>query len=155
MEQTNNFTKSLKLLAELEWSNRKDGGYTNDPTDPGGETKFGISKRAHPNVDIKNLTFDEACKIYIKEYWDACGCDSIPFPFCTIVFDTAVNCGTGRARDWMRKASDSKAYLELRKQYYIDIINKNTRLIKYARGWWNRLADLKKFVDVNQPDQGT
>lgn len=153
MDQTNNFIKSLKFVGAWEWGNRKDGGYTNDPQDPGGETKWGISKRAHPKLDIKNLTFEEACNIYQKEYWDACGCDSIPMPLCTVVFDSAVNCGVSAAKDWMRKASDAKTYLDLRKQYYIDKINRNTNLMKYAKGWWNRLADLKKFVDISLQSQ--
>lgn len=46
----------------------REGGYVNDPNDPGGETKFGISKKAHPNVDIKNLTREGALAIYKSEY---------------------------------------------------------------------------------------
>lgn len=46
-----------------------EGGYVNDPKDPGGETKFGISKAAYPNVDIANLTVDQAKEIYRKDYW--------------------------------------------------------------------------------------
>ena len=34
----------------------EEGGYVNDPTDKGGETNFGISKRAYPNLDVFNLT---------------------------------------------------------------------------------------------------
>ncbi|OXE36892.1 MAG: hypothetical protein CGW95_04725, partial [Phenylobacterium zucineum] len=41
-----------------------EGGYTNNPQDPGGETKFGISKRAYPDQDIANLTLDAAKAIY-------------------------------------------------------------------------------------------
>ena len=37
-----------------------EGGYVNDPDDPGGETKYGISKKAYPKIDIKNLTKEEA-----------------------------------------------------------------------------------------------
>jgi lysozyme family protein len=46
-----------------------EGGYSNDPNDPGGETNFGISKRAYPNVDIKNLTRDGAKEIYLHDFW--------------------------------------------------------------------------------------
>ena len=56
----------------------EEGGYSNDPNDPGGETNFGISKRSHPNVDIKNMTQDEAESIYKYLYWDACRCESLP-----------------------------------------------------------------------------
>jgi len=44
----------------LKW----EGGYVNDPRDSGGETKFGISKKAYPNLDIKNLTQQQAGEIY-------------------------------------------------------------------------------------------
>lgn len=47
-----------------------EGGYVNDPDDPGGMTKYGISQRAHPDVDIKNLTIDGAKEIYRLEYWE-------------------------------------------------------------------------------------
>lgn len=53
-----------------ETSGRKDGAYTNDPKDAGGETKWGISKRANPDVNIKDLTYKEAIKIYYTKYWD-------------------------------------------------------------------------------------
>ena len=46
-----------------------EGGYVNDPLDPGGETKFGISKRSYPNLDIKNLSRNKAIEIYYKDYW--------------------------------------------------------------------------------------
>ena len=46
-----------------------EGGYVNDPNDLGGETKYGITKRFYPDVDIKNLTEDEARKIYYDDYW--------------------------------------------------------------------------------------
>ena len=74
-----------------------EGGYVNDPNDPGGETKFGISKRAYPNLDITNLTIDDAKAIYLRDFWDKCGCDSLPSPVNFNVFDTAVNSGVREA----------------------------------------------------------
>lgn len=44
--------------------------YVSDLDDPGGETNWGISKRAHPNEDIKNMDWKRASEIYKKEYWD-------------------------------------------------------------------------------------
>lgn len=71
-----------------------EGGYVNDPKDSGGETKFGISKRAYPNVDIKNLTTDEAKAIYKKDYWDKIKGDDIDDDLVAYeIFDTAVNMG--------------------------------------------------------------
>ena len=47
-----------------------EGGYVNDPDDPGGETNFGVAKRSHPDVDIANLTKDGAKEIYKEHYWN-------------------------------------------------------------------------------------
>lgn len=47
-----------------------EGGYSNDPSDPGGETKFGIAKRWYPDLDIKNLTVADATEIYLRDYWE-------------------------------------------------------------------------------------
>ena len=74
-----------------------EGGYVNDPADPGGETKFGISKRSYPDLDIANLTREAVKPIYLKDFWNRCGCDSLPSPVNFNVFDTAVNSGVWTA----------------------------------------------------------
>ena len=79
------FDKAFQLIVGLE------GGYSNDPRDPGGETKFGVSKKYHPNLDIKNLTIDGAKAIYLKEYWIPAGCDNAPYPMDICLFDSQVN----------------------------------------------------------------
>lgn len=86
------FDKEYERVLGLE------GNYSNDPDDPGGETKYGISKKAHPELDIKNLTLDDAKKIYYLEYWakinlGAVANDSIAGE----MFDTGVNCGVSEA----------------------------------------------------------
>lgn len=72
-----------------------EGGYVNNPADPGGETQWGISKRAYPNVDIKALTRDDAKAIYRRDYWDALSLDAWPFAEAFQLFDFAVNSGVG------------------------------------------------------------
>lgn len=75
-----------------------EGGYVNDDDDPGGETKYGITKRTYPDLDIKNLTVAEAASIYLRDWWSK-------YPFSGIgsqqiankVFDLAVNMGTQQA----------------------------------------------------------
>lgn len=76
---------------------RAEGGYVNNPKDPGGETNYGISKRAHPDVDIRNLTPDQAVDIYVREYWQPLGLNQIPAPLAVLVFDMGVNAGPDRA----------------------------------------------------------
>jgi lysozyme family protein len=70
-------------------------GYSNDPNDPGGETNWGISKRAYPQLDIRNLTREDAKAIYLRDYWDKVRGipDSVKFQ----MFDFAVNSGIGNA----------------------------------------------------------
>ena len=46
-----------------------EGGYVNNPADPGGETKFGISKRSYPDVNIAALTLADAKAIYRRDFW--------------------------------------------------------------------------------------
>ncbi len=148
MNNLNDFRTALAFTLKWEVGNKPNGGYTNDPTDPGGETKYGIAKRYHPSLDIKNLTPEQAASIYATEYWDAAGCDSLSFPFNAAVFDTSVNCGVQRALDWMKQAQDVNIFLGLRKQFYYDQVNKVPTKIKYLKGWIARLADLQKLVDI-------
>lgn len=70
-----------------------EGGYVNDPRDPGGETKFGISKRSYPAEDIKGLTLERAKAIYRRDFWGVAGCDAVPGPMKFDLFDMAVNSG--------------------------------------------------------------
>lgn len=77
-----------------------EGGYSLDPRDPGGETNFGISKRAYPAVDIKNLTRDGAIAIYQRDYWP--GISQLSAPLSFQVFDFAVNAGKYRAIQYLQ-----------------------------------------------------
>ena len=82
-----------------------EGGYVYDSNDPGGETKYGISKRAYPNCDIKNLTLDKAKTIYKMDYWDEAKVEVLPPSWRLIVFDCAVNQGVGRAIKFIQKVA--------------------------------------------------
>lgn len=81
-----------------------EGGYVFDARDPGGETKFGISKRAYPNIDIHALTLDAAKAIYRRDYWQRCRCDELPPGVAFDVFDAAVNSGPAQAAKWLQAA---------------------------------------------------
>ena len=85
-----------------------EGGYVNDPKDPGGETNFGIAKRSHPDVDIKNLTKDGAKEIYKEVYWDKNKVESLPEDLRHIYFDMCVNQGKGRAVKILQQAANAK-----------------------------------------------
>jgi lysozyme family protein len=72
---------------------KAEGGYSNDPNDPGGETNFGVSKRSYPQLDIKNLTFEEACiNVYTPDYWNRYGISAInPQTIATKLFLALIN----------------------------------------------------------------
>jgi len=70
-----------------------EGGYVNDPADPGGETQWGISKRSYPSVDIKALTREGAIGIYKRDFWDRVNANDLPELLQFQVLDFAVNCG--------------------------------------------------------------
>lgn len=81
-----------------------EGGYVNDPRDPGGETKYGISKRAYPGEDIAGMTLDRAKAIYLRDYWGPAGCDAAPDAAKLDLFDMAVNSGVGAAVKALQRA---------------------------------------------------
>lgn len=82
------FDKAFKFLLDNE------GGYVNNKNDIGGETKYGISKRSYPNIDIKNLTLDKAKSIYKRDFWDIISGDKFDNEKLAIkVFDIGVNIG--------------------------------------------------------------
>lgn len=81
-----------------------EGGYVNHPDDPGGETKFGISKRSYPDEDIAGMTLDRAKEIYKRDYWDKAKCGQLPHPLDFQVFDAAVNSGAAKAVRWLQQA---------------------------------------------------
>ena len=71
-----------------------EGGYVNDPADPGGETKFGISKRSYPHIDIAAMNIYQAREIYRRDYWQACRLGEVRRERISgEIFDTAVNMG--------------------------------------------------------------
>jgi len=120
----------------------KEGGYVNDPSDPGGETNYGISKRAYPDLDIKALTLEDAKAIYWTDYWSAAGCGMYLDGFGGFIFDTAVNQGVGFVRGLMEREGFNEAMLiASRLRRYSEIVRKNPDMIKYLRGWVNRVAD--------------
>ena len=74
-----------------------EGGYVNNPADPGGETNFGISKRSYPMENIRGMTLARAKALYLRDYWGPAGCDAVPDGLKFDLFDMAVNSGVTTA----------------------------------------------------------
>lgn len=136
---------------------------TNDPDDSGGLTKYGISQRSYPDVDIRNLSEQQAKDIYKRDYWDKVKADEINSQAVAAnIFDTAVNMGPRTASRLAQIALDlqpvdgiigkqSIAALNAKDEEvfiaeytiakiarYAHICNKNKSQKKYLLGWVNR-----------------
>lgn len=147
---------------------KEEGGYVNDPKDPGGETKYGISKRSYPHINIKNLTLEQAKEIYHRDYWlkikgDQLHSDAVASEF----LEMAVNMGPvliiyfyqaaldvlGAHVDIDGNMNDStlkggmKVDQEMLKKcmqaqamtYYIDLSRNRPVLKKFLKGWFHRV----------------
>lgn len=148
----------------LDW----EGPETNDPDDNGGHTKYGISKAAHPDVDIKNLTLEEASKIYFNEYWQK-HFKELNEHIALKLFDLCINPGVtttiklfqGVLNNYFKKKlavdgvlgpnTTSAANSVNQKSLYSAFIYEMSKELesrsnrrknkKYILGWWNRLYD--------------
>jgi lysozyme family protein len=153
------------LKNALNWIIQIEGGLVNNPSDPGGVTKFGISQTSYPNLSISSLHISAAKQIYTRDYWDKCNADKIPYPVNIAVFDMAVNCGVTPAvkllqtvigvtadgvwGEMSRTALAQKTpdivfneYLWKRVEYY----KKLKKFSIFGRGWIARLLNLREYV---------
>jgi len=161
-EEMSKFDDIIEVVLEHE------GGYVNDPKDPGGETNFGIAKRSHPDVDIKNLTREGAKEIYKEVYWDKNKVESLPEELWHIYFDMCVNQGKSRAVKIIQRAVNGKggsltvdggmgpmtiaaigkSRVELdrvrayRVKYYSDLVTKKPDLERFYFGWFKRALEV-------------
>ena len=96
-----NFDKAIP------WVLKHEGGYVNHPSDPGGETNYGITKRSYPTLDIKNITVDQAKYIYKRDYWFK-ELDELPYSISAKLFDMSVNMGKFQAIKIAQRAAGVK-----------------------------------------------
>lgn len=143
----NNFQSAMQFIIPHE------GGYVNNPNDPGGETNYGIAKRSHPDVDIKNLTLAQALNIYLNEYWNFNHLDDRPYPYSIVLMDSYVQHKPEKVQAWDKQADgDRRAFLELRRSFYLRLIEVNPKMAVFKKGWMGRLCDLAKYADLLQQE---
>lgn len=142
-----------------------EGGYVNDPRDPGGETQWGIAKRSYPNVNIRTLTRPQAIEIYRRDFWQRVHGDDLPAEFSFQALDAAVNHGIGNAVRWMQraagvaddgvfgavtlaavKARDPADLALLFNAERIEFFCKLTTFATFGRGWMRRVAGNLRFA---------
>ena len=120
----------------------------NDPSDPGGATKYGVDQRSHPSVNIYALTESQALDIYKREYWDRNKIDSMPAKLGEAYFNCCVNCGAGRAKKILAQSRDVSSFILAQEGFYHRLAASNPKLKKFLKGWLNRTQDLRKFLKV-------
>jgi lysozyme family protein len=130
--------------------------------DTGGQTRYGISKRAHPDVDIEHLTRAQAEAIYRDRYWKPIKGEALPAPVALVLFDAAVNLGTQQAIRLLQRAlrvevdgvfgAKTQAavrgyrdvvelvvlFSEIRARLYQEIVDSRPVYRPYLRGWRTR-----------------
>lgn len=151
------FLECVKIVLDHE------GGDTivADPRDPGGLTRWGISEKSYPNIQISTLTKDEAIYIYEKDYWNKIWAQHIPKELRLMMFDCAVNQGVPQAIMMLQRALDVKVdgvmgdntlravrLKDVKK--IIDSVarqrlynySKNRKWDAFGKGWASRLLDI-------------
>ena len=156
------FEKAMQFV--LKW----EGGYVNDPTDSGGQTKYGISDRGdgvvdgHADLDgdkigdvpIKDMTLADALQAYKTRYWDFYKLYNFPSPLCIAMFDAFVQHNPKRVAEWIPKDySNWKGFNESRRLFYLRLIEKNPSQNRFKRGWMNRLNDLDKLCTIESQEE--
>jgi len=138
----------MSFDTEIENVLRREGGYANDPDDRGGKTNFGISSKANPDIDVENLTREQAVEIYKKRYWDKAQVESFPANMQAAVFDAAVQHGPETARQMAKRSGgDLSKFNGERAAIYRDLLRDPSQQ-KFKKGWANRLAEFGAQVAV-------
>ncbi len=145
MEYTEKFNKLVQFIFD-----REGREHENNPADPGGETHFGISKKSFPNLDIKNLTEEQAKEIYYNNYWLPMNCDSYDTKLALAIFDCAVNQGVGMAKQILTELHPSiltvENYLLKRLRHYFNLCQKNPKLFAFLKDWCLRVIKCSEFI---------
>lgn len=153
----------IKLILKLEGGEK----VTRDQRDPGGTTKYGISQRAYPNLDIENLTENAAVKIYGQDYWNKVSGDAIRSGLDLLVFDCAVNQGPEVAARLLQVASGApvdgvigpntlaaSAMPGIMKRFAKERVMRyatNPMFNVYGNGWINRIFTVfEKAVEISR-----
>jgi lysozyme family protein len=145
-----------------------EGGYVNHPDDPGGETKYGISKRSYPYLDIRKLTRDEAKTIYRKDFWEPLHGDALHDGVAFQLFDFAVNSGIDTAIRYYQRAlgvaddghfgpkslaatqamSESDQIMRLCAER-LDYMRRLSTWPTFGKGWAGRIAENLRYGAVD------
>lgn len=156
------FDSNENFRRALHFTFGNEGGYSNDPDDPGGRTMMGITEstllRAYQQQivghhDIKKLTRGEAEAVYGCLYWAPSRAQLMPWALCALHFDAAVNNGIGGAGRLLQRALNSLYNAEL-------VLDGSAgpatmRKMREVLGWSDGAAQLRRIESeyCNQREQ--
>jgi len=129
------FTAAVTTLLEVE------GGYVDNPSDPGGRTNWGISQRAYPGLDIRSLTREDAVSLYRRDYWARVPAH-LPDDVRWFLFDAAVNHGVSRALTWSQQHRTLDELVAARLRFYADLSTFGT----FGKGWTRRVSHVLEAI---------
>ena len=138
-----------KLERVLAFTLKWEGGYVSNPNDPGGATHYGISQRAFPDVNIKDLTLKQAVEFYRTHYWEAIKGDDRPFHEALAVFDFAVHSGVHRALVYWDAAENVEEYVVAR----LDFLTTLSTWDHFGKGWTRRINDLYHTINADRQER--
>ena len=167
---------------------KHEGGYVNDPLDSGGRTNLGVTQRVweefvgHPvtEADMKALTPEKIAPMYKLKYWNPSYCEVLPKGLDYVVFDFAVNAGTGRSVKTLQQAIGCVAdgvigpktmaaindanpkdlitkFSDARADFYQGIVARKPDQARFIKGWLNRVEESRKLAleEHNHNDKQT
>jgi lysozyme family protein len=159
-----NWGNAFKMMLASE------GGYVNHPSDPGGMTNLGVTKRVWEEwvgresneKEMRSLTPEMVEPLYKRKFWDACKCDDLPSGIDYLVFDFAVNAGVGRSAKILQtavgvtpdggigpmtlaavNAIPEAELIEKFSQAKEDFYRSLNTFETFGKGWLNRVAAVK------------
>ena len=153
-----NFDMAFDLVVQVEGKE-----YTNDPNDPGGPTKYGVTLATAKKLffdldkdgdvdenDVMLITVAEARAAFKGAYWDLIGADAMPAGIDILAADLAYNSGVARVRELYDY--DFHRFALKRWRYYLKLANKRQEFRGYFRGWSNRLETIIAACEAKFPN---
>ena len=138
---------------EIEQTLKFEGGL--NPSDTNRTpSMYGINQAAHPGIDVKKLSPEQAKDIYRKEYWEGIGAANLPERIQGMAYDTAVMAGPGRARQLIKQAGDDpEKFMAARESFLNSLIERDPEKYgKYAKAWANRNETLRNQAGLGNAD---
>jgi lysozyme family protein len=159
-----NWDKSFEMVLAHE------GGYVNDPRDPGGRTNLGVTQRAWESYwsrssseeEMRKLTPNVVKPFYKAMYWDKIKGDQLPAGVDYAAYDLAVNSGVGRAAKYLQriagvpedgvigpksleaiKACDPEQTVQALCDMRLDFLKRLPTFDTFGKGWSRRVAEVK------------